>query len=70
MSRLTVSELLHGKRALSVDMALRLARLLGTTPESWLNMQQRVDLWALEHEEDGKYRRIKPLTKLAAAGVV
>jgi antitoxin HigA-1 len=70
VSRLTVSELLHGKRALSADMALRLARLLGTTPESWLNMQQMVDLWELEHEEDGKYRHIKPLTKAAAEGTV
>ncbi len=67
VSRLTVSELLHGKRALSADMAVRLARLLGTTPESWLNMQQAVDLWELEHEEGKRYRHIKPLTKLAVA---
>lgn len=33
-------------------------------------MQQSVDLWELEREKDGKYRRIKPLTKAAAAGVV
>ena len=70
VSRLTVSELLHGRRALSADMAVRLARLLGTTPESWLTMQQSVDLWELEREKDGTYRRIKPLTKAAAAGVV
>ena len=70
VSRLTVSELLHGKRSLSADMAVRLARLLGTTPESWLTMQQSVDLWELEREKDEKYRRIKPLTKAAAAGVV
>jgi len=68
VSRLTVSELLHGKRALTPDMAVRLARLLRTTPESWLNMQQAVDLWEIEHQ-DKKYRHIKPLTKLAA-GVV
>jgi len=68
VSRLTVSELLHGKRALSPDMAVRLARLLRTTPESWLNMQQAVDLWEIEHQ-DKKCRHIKPLTKLAA-GVV
>jgi antitoxin HigA-1 len=68
VSRLTVSELLHGKRALSPDMAVRLARLLRTTPESWLNMQQAVDLWEIERQ-DKKYRHIKPLTKLAA-GVV
>jgi plasmid maintenance system antidote protein VapI len=48
-------------------MAVRLARLLGTTPESWLNMQQAVDLWEIEHEPK-KYRHIKPLTKLALAG--
>ena len=50
VSRLTVSELLHGKRALSADMALRLAKLLGTTPDSWLNMQQALDLWELERQ--------------------
>lgn len=47
VSRLTVSELLREKRAVLPDMALRLARLLNTTPESWLNMQQAVDLWEL-----------------------
>src|SRR2546429_7502342 len=45
VSRLTVSELLHGKRALSPDMAGRLARLLRTTPESWLHMQPAGGPW-------------------------
>lgn len=52
VSRLTVSELLHEKRAVTPDMALRLARLLGTTPESWLNMQQALDLWELDQRGD------------------
>ncbi|MBI1726064.1 MAG: HigA family addiction module antidote protein [Candidatus Rokubacteria bacterium] len=65
VSRLTVSELLHGKRALSADMAVRLARLLRTTPESWLNMQQTVDLWELA-QADARYRRIKPVAKVGA----
>lgn len=64
VSRLTVSELLHAKRALSADMAVRLARLLGTTPESWLNMQQAVDLWELEQAEEN-YRHIKPVRQAA-----
>src|SRR5260370_3233034 len=67
VSRLTVSELLHGKRALSPEMAVRLARLLRPTPESWLNMQQAVDLLEIQHP-DKKYRHIKPLTKPAAGG--
>jgi addiction module HigA family antidote len=66
VSRLTVSELLHSKRALSADMAIRLARLLRTTPESWLNMQQAVDLWELT-QVDARYRRIKPVAAKAVA---
>lgn len=45
VSRLTVSELLHEKRALSPEMAARLGRLLNTTPDSWLAMQAALDLW-------------------------
>lgn len=59
VSRLTVSELVHEKRAVSTDMALRLSRLLNTTPESWLNMQQSVDLWELQNAKAGEYRKIK-----------
>ena len=65
VSRLTVSELLREKRAVSPDMALRLARLLNTTPESWLNMQQAVDLWELGRARTRRYARIKPVKKAA-----
>ena len=67
VSRLTVSDLLLCKRAVTADMALRLARLLDTSPESWLTMQQAVDLWETEHAAKAKYRRVKPMTKLAPA---
>jgi antitoxin HigA-1 len=59
VSRLTVSELLHEKRALSPDMALRLSKLLSTSPESWLKMQQTLDIWELERQ--GDYDKIKAL---------
>jgi len=49
VSRLTVSELLHEKRALSADMAVRVGRLTNTTPESWLAMQNAVDVWHVRH---------------------
>ena len=48
VSRLTVSDLLHERRGLSPDMATRIAKLLRTTPESWLHMQAACDLWELE----------------------
>ena len=60
VSRLTVSELLHGKRALSPDMAVRIARLTNTTPESWMQMQAAVDLWELE-QDPKRYRHIQPV---------
>lgn len=61
VSRLTVSELIHEKRSVSTDMALRLAHLFSTTPESWLNMQQAVDLWELKHTKSDEYRKIKSI---------
>jgi addiction module HigA family antidote len=51
VSRLTVSELLHERRRVSPEMAARLGRLLDTTPESWLAMQNAIDLWEVEQTQ-------------------
>jgi addiction module HigA family antidote len=64
VSRLSVSELLLGKRALSADMAVRIARLTNTTPEGWLHMQAAVDLWELERDPK-RYRHIEPVVAQA-----
>lgn len=61
VSRLTVSELLHEKRSLSADLAIRLGRLTGTTPESWLRMQEALDLWELNRAKGEEYGRIERL---------
>ena len=56
ISRQTLYDILHEKQPVTVDMALRLGRFFGTSPESWLNMQnnydfekarQRIDLQAI-----------------------
>lgn len=39
-----INEIVHGKRAISADTALRLARYFGTTERFWLNLQARFDL--------------------------
>jgi antitoxin HigA-1 len=39
-----ISELVNGKRAITPDTALRLARYFGTSPEFWLGMQMTFDL--------------------------
>jgi addiction module HigA family antidote len=62
VSRLSVSELLHEKRALSPEMAARVAKLMRTTPESWLRMQEAVDLWEIaQHPE--RIAAVRPLDK-------
>jgi plasmid maintenance system antidote protein VapI len=40
-------------------MAIRLAHLLGNTPESWLNMQQALDAWELERKNARIYDQIE-----------
>ena len=60
VSRLSVSDLLHGKRGMSPEMAARVAKLLNTTPESWLRMQQAVDLWEVRQKPE-KLANIKPI---------
>ena len=61
VSRQTVNELLCERRALSPEMALRLARLFGNSPAFWLNLQRGVDLWNAEHAVGHDVRHIKPL---------
>lgn len=61
VSRLTVSELLHDKRGLPADLAIRLGKLTGTTPESWLRMQEALDLWELTRAKAGEYAVIEAL---------
>src|ERR1019366_2954305 len=62
VSRLSVSELLPEKRGISPEMAWRVAKLLNTTPESWLCMQEAVDLWEVQQQPE-KLANIKPLKK-------
>ena len=60
VSRLSVSELLLEKRAMSPDMAVRISRLTNTTPDSWLRMQAAIDLWELERNPT-RYQHIEPI---------
>ena len=45
VTRQALSELLNGKSRMSVEMAIRLSKAFGSTPETWLGMQLAYDLW-------------------------
>ncbi len=40
-----INEIVNGKRGITPDTALRLAKLFGTSPEFWLNGQRNWELW-------------------------
>jgi len=43
-----INEIVHGKRAITADTALRLGRFFGMSPQFWLNIQNRYDLEVTE----------------------
>jgi antitoxin HigA-1 len=45
VSRFSINQIVNGKRAVTADMALRLAHVTSTTPDLWLNLQRDVDLY-------------------------
>ncbi len=62
VSRQSINELLRERRRVSPEMALRLARLFGNSPEFWLNAQRAVDLWDAAQVIQNDVARIQPLT--------
>ena len=61
VSRQSINELLRERRAISPEMALRLSRFFGNSPEFWLNAQRAVDLWDASQAIKDDISRIKPL---------
>ena len=59
VSRPRITGLLRERQALTADMAVRLAIFTSTTPETWLRMQEALDLWKLERNT-ARYSRIRP----------
>ena len=57
-----VNEIVHGKRAISADTALRLARYFGTSAELWMNLQAHYDLeLARDEGEEQIVAEVQPL---------
>lgn len=61
-----VAAILRGRRKVSADTALRLARFFGTTPQVWLNLQANYELRKTEIRMGGKIAAVvKPLSAAA-----
>ena len=56
-----INEIVHGKRAITADTALRLGRYFGVEPQFWLNLQSRYELELAEERVADQVAEIKPL---------
>ena len=61
-----INEIVHGKRGVTADTALRLARFFGTSAQFWLNLQARYDL---ESERDRLGARLKREVEVFASAM-
>lgn len=52
-----INEILHGRRSITADTALRLARYLGTTAQFWMNLQASYDLKMTERDRGKEIAR-------------
>ena len=51
VSRKALSEFVNEKASLSPEMAIRISKATNTSPESWMNMQQKLTLWIAQQNE-------------------
>jgi len=61
VSRQTLYDILAEKQPITPAMALRIAKLTGTTPESWVNMQRNYDLRVAQQQLSAELERIPTL---------
>ncbi len=64
-----ISQIISGKRAISADTALRLARYFGTSPDLWMNLQKNYEL-DLARRQLGKIIRHIPARPIARTTVI
>lgn len=56
-----INEIVHGKRSITADTALRLSRYFGTTAEFWINLQAHYELRRARAELKSELAKIEPL---------
>jgi len=61
-----VNELIRGRRGITPSTALRLGRYFGMTPDFWLNLQLRCDLYWAQQSEAEALRGIRQVKRNAA----
>lgn len=59
VARNTMSKVVNGRGDITGELAIRLSRVLGSTPRFWLAMQSKLNLWLLEQKNGKIYSRME-----------
>lgn len=59
VERRRINEIVGGKREITPDTAMRLGKYFGVSPQFWMNLQVRYNLWHAQAERGKEYARIK-----------
>lgn len=62
-----VNEIVRGKRGITADTALRLSKVLGTTAQLWLNLQNTYEVRLIETSDDNTIDSLQPFEMLETA---
>ena len=65
VSTSTVLDIIHNRRKLSVEMALRLSRYFGNSQKFWLNLQNELEIREIEDKKGNELNKIKAIRQIA-----
>lgn len=65
VSPMRVSHVINGSRPVTADLALRLGKYLGQSPQFWMNLQSSFDMQTAEMQIGAKMKRIQPHVQAA-----
>jgi addiction module HigA family antidote len=67
VTRAALSRVIHGRAAVSAEMALKLEAALGVSADMWLKLQNKRDLWVASRNRRKKIKRLVPVEQKRAA---
>ena len=65
VSTSTILDIIHNKRKVSVEMALRLSRYFGNSYKFWLNLQNEIEIREIESKKGNELNKIKAIEQIA-----
>ncbi|KPK32127.1 MAG: hypothetical protein AMS24_04905 [Chlamydiae bacterium SM23_39] len=67
ISRNTLYKIRSGNARITANIAVRLSKVFNTTPQLWLNLQQKYDIWEAEHDKYIRSEHIMPVIPISAS---